>query len=115
MFPLIRFVAVFGGVAAGAQVASGCVRAVKEVCHGRPVSALVEVGEGLAAPVLTAVSELSKCAHEVFLAVTEPWKEKPNEEPQEQASARPEKPSGKHEHAEDGGSLNGVATVGAKG
>jgi hypothetical protein len=114
MLPLIRFVAVFGGVAAGAQVATHCVRAVKEVCRGRPVAALVEVADGLAAPILTAVNEVSKCGHEIYLAVTEPWTEKANEGPVEQAVTPRTMPCRQHLRAEEEGSANGVLSMAAK-
>jgi len=110
MFPLVKFVAIFGGVAAGCQVASGCVRAVKELCHGRPVAALVEVSDGLAAPILNAVKEVSSLGHEVYVAVTGPWQE----EPKELVPARQDRPCCQHEHAEES-SLNGVPALVAKG
>jgi hypothetical protein len=85
MFPLIRFVALFGGVAASAQIAAGAVRGVKELCRGRPVAGLLEFADGMASPILTAVSEVSKCVKEVHDAVTLPWKqEEPKEEPKEE-------------------------------
>jgi len=106
MFPLVKFVAVFGGVAAGCQVASGCVRAVKQLCHGQPVAALVELADGLAAPILTACSEVSKCGKEIYDAVAGPWKEESNEEPQA--------PIGQVKADEDA-SVNGVLSLTAKG
>lgn len=80
MFPLIRFVAVFGGIAASAQLASGVVRGVKELCRGRPVAGLMEVADGMAAPILNAVKEVSSLGHEVYVAVTGPWQQEPKEE-----------------------------------
>lgn len=80
MFPLVKFVAIFGGVAASAQLASGVVRGVKELCRGRPVAGLMEVADGMAAPILTAVKEVSSLGHEVFVAVTGPWQEEPKKE-----------------------------------
>jgi len=111
MFPLVKFVAIFGGVAASAQLASGVVRGVKEVCRGRPVAGLVELADGLAAPILTAVNEVSKCGKEIYDAVTSPWE---SGQPQEQAPLRQEKPCCPLEHAQEGGSLNGVHAVAAK-
>ena len=75
MFPLIRFVAIFGGVSAGCQLASGVVRGVKELCRGRPVAGLMEVADGMAAPILTAVTEVSRLGKEVYDAVRSPWEE----------------------------------------
>jgi len=112
MFPLIRFVAVFGGVAAGCQVASGCVRAVKALCHGRPVQALVEVADGLAAPILTACTEVSKFGKEVYDAVASPWME--HEMPKEQADAEQPKVCCQKLHAEEDAAANGVLSLAAK-
>lgn len=111
MFPLVKFVAVFGGIAASAQLASGVVRGVKELCRGRPVAGLMEVADGMAAPILNAVKEVSSLGHEVYVAVTGPWQE----EPKELAPARQDRPCCQHENADEGGSLNGVAAVAAKG
>ncbi len=113
MFPLIRFVAFFGGVAAGAQVATHCVKAVKEVCNGRPVNGLIEVADAFASPILTAMNEVSRCGHEVYLAVTSPWTEQSNEQPKESVMAQP--PRQCCQHAHEAGSLNGVEAVAAKG
>lgn len=108
MFPLVKFVAVFGGVAASAQLASGVVRGVKELCRGRPVAGLMELADGLAAPILTAVNEVSKCGKEVYDAVTSPWIEEPQEQP------HVEQPKVCCPNAEDA-SANGVLTLAAKG
>ena len=111
MFGLIRFVAFFGGVAAGAQLASGIVRGVKEVCRGRPVAGLIEVADGMAAPILTAVTEVSKFGKEVYDAVRGPWAEESSEEPKEHAPAREVKSCCQQEHAEEGASANGVLSL----
>lgn len=115
MFPIIPFVAWVGGISAGAQIATGVVKGVKEVCRGRPVAGLVEVADGVAAPILTACNEVSKLGHEIFLAVTSPWNEESKEEPKELAPARAVKSCCHQEHAEEGGSLNGVHALAAKG
>jgi hypothetical protein len=112
MFPLIRFVAFFGGVAAGAQVATHCVRAVKEVCNGRPVNGLIEVADAFAAPILTACTEVSRFGKEVYDAVASPWAEQPNEQRTESMIAQP--PNQCCQHAEEG-SLNGMTAVAVKG
>jgi hypothetical protein len=110
MFGLIRFVAFFGGVAAGAQLASGIVRGVKLVCRGQPVAGLIEVADGMAAPILTAVTEVSKFGKEVYDAVRGPWSEESKEEPKELASAR-EVNRCQQEHPEEGASTNGVLSL----
>lgn len=75
MLGLIRFVAVFGGVAAGAQVAAGVVRGVKEMCQGHPGTGLLQVADGFAAPIVTACTEMSKFGKEVYDALRSPWTE----------------------------------------
>jgi hypothetical protein len=64
------YLAVVGGVAAGAQVARGAVRGAARLAHGDGRGALVEVAGGLAAPVFSAVHELSRLAVEVCLSAT---------------------------------------------
>lgn len=107
MVGLIRFVAVFGGVAATAQVASGIVRGVKEVCHGRPVTGLVVIADGFAAPIVTACQEVSRFGKEVYDAVTSPWKEGTPETLHEQPTRAKEVPVEV--------SRNGMASVAVEG
>lgn len=69
MFPLIPFLAWTGGIAAGAQVAGGAVRAVAALANGQPRAALLRVAGGLAAPVRTAWQELGQLKDEIVDAV----------------------------------------------
>jgi hypothetical protein len=62
--------AVVGGIAAGAQVARGAVRGAALLARGDGRGALVEVAGGLAAPVVSAVHQLSQLAEEVCQSAT---------------------------------------------
>lgn len=73
---MIRFIAWVGGITAGAQIASGVVRGASHLLHGKPGSAFLEVADGLAAPVVSACYEVSNLGHEIYSAITRPWKEK---------------------------------------
>lgn len=55
-------------------------RGVKELCRGRPVAGLMEVADGMAAPILTAVTEVSRLGKEIYDAVSTPWREEMKEE-----------------------------------
>jgi hypothetical protein len=63
------YLAVAGGVAAGAQVARGAVRGASRLVRGDPRGAAVEVAGGVAAPVVSAVHQLSRLGGDVCQAV----------------------------------------------
>jgi hypothetical protein len=62
MFTLFRLVGWVAGIGAGAQVAGGVLRAVGKLARDRPGAAVIEVADGLLAPVRSA------CQHVVELA-----------------------------------------------
>src|SRR5271170_8261523 len=62
MFTLFRLVGWVAGIGAGAQVAAGVLRAVGKLARDRPGTAVIEVADGLLAPVRSA------CQHVVELA-----------------------------------------------
>src|SRR5271170_1113927 len=62
MFTLFRLVGWVAGIGAGAQVAAGVLRAVGKLARDRPGTAVVEVADGLLAPVRSA------CQHVVEMA-----------------------------------------------
>ena len=64
------YLAVAGGVSAGAQVARGAVRGAGRLARGDGRGALVEVAGGLAAPVVSAVHQLSRLGAEVCQSAT---------------------------------------------
>ena len=64
------YLAATGGVAAGAQVLRGAVRGTARLVRGDPRGALVEVAGGLAAPVFSAVHQLSRLGREVCESAT---------------------------------------------
>jgi hypothetical protein len=64
------FLAVAGGVSAGAQVARGAVRGAGRLAKGDTRGALAEVAGGLAAPVVSAVHQLSRLGAEVCQSAT---------------------------------------------
>jgi hypothetical protein len=62
MFSVFRLVGWVAGIGAAAQVAGGVVRAVGQVARDRPGAAVIELADGLLAPVRSA------CQHVVELA-----------------------------------------------
>ena len=65
MFPILPFLAWTGGITAGAQVARGVVRGVGCLVRGQPMDALIQVADGLAAPVRSACEHLAKLGGDV--------------------------------------------------
>ncbi len=65
---LSTYVAVAGGIAAGAQVGRGITRGVFRLLQGDPRGALAEAAGGLAAPALTAANQLYLLGQEVCLS-----------------------------------------------
>ncbi len=68
---LTTYLAVAGGIAAGAQVGRGITRGVLRLLHGDPRGALAEAAGGLAAPALTAANQLYLLGQEVCLSAIE--------------------------------------------
>ncbi len=68
---LTAYLAVVGGVAAGAQVGRGITRGVSRLLHGDPRGALAEVAGGLAAPAVTAAHQLALLGQEVCSSAVE--------------------------------------------
>ncbi len=62
------YVAVAGGIAAGAQVGRGVTRGLFRLLHGDPRGALAEAAGGLAAPAVTAAHQLYLLGQEVCLS-----------------------------------------------
>jgi hypothetical protein len=80
MFPLLPLIGLIGGISAGAQIASGVVRAVGKLGRGQPGGAFIEVVDGLVAPVRTAgrhLAELGADAIDVVLGTEAPAPEPP--------------------------------------
>ncbi len=65
---LTTYLAVAGGIAAGAQVGRGITRGVFRLLHGDPRGALAEAAGGLAAPAVTAANQLYLLGQEVCLS-----------------------------------------------
>ena len=114
MVPIIPFLAWTGGIAAGAQVMGGVVRATGELVRGRPSSALLEVAGGVVAPVKSAAAEVSKLGHDVFMAVMKPWREPETEaaepkETEEVSNGNGKRPRRRRQEAElESDSLDGM-------
>jgi hypothetical protein len=80
MFSLLRVIGWVGGIGAGAQVAGGIVRAVGKLARNRPGAAVIEVADGLMAPVRTACQNMVKLAGEavdLVMRADEPAPEPP--------------------------------------
>ncbi len=65
---LSTYLAVAGGIAAGAQVGRGITRGAFRLLQGDPRGALAEAAGGLAAPALTAANQLYLLGQEVCLS-----------------------------------------------
>src|SRR5271156_4668577 len=80
MFTLFRLAVWVGGIGAGAQAAAGLVRAVGQPARDRPGLAVIEVADGLLAPVRSAcqhVVELAGDAVHLVVRAEEPVPEPP--------------------------------------
>src|SRR4051794_34521124 len=69
MFPIVPFLAWAGGIAAGAQVAGGVVRAVGKLADSRPDRALAELTDGLLSPVRSVAEQVGSLAGDVVQVV----------------------------------------------
>jgi hypothetical protein len=92
------YLAVAGGVSAGAQVARGAVRGAGRLAWGDGRGALAEVAGGLAAPVVSAVHQLSRLGSEVCQSATALTAEArhklgPGRSPEPRGSARRRRPA----------------------
>jgi hypothetical protein len=108
MFP-IGFIAWVGGIAAGAQVAGGCVRSAGKLVRGHPVDALIHLADGLVGPVRVACRQVSWLGLDVYEAVFGPCEA---DEPDEQVSPWPLEARSRPEESELADeSRNGIAAV----